>query len=204
MGTKDPRIDAYIAKSADFAKPILKHIRKLVHAACPDVEETMKWSMPYFMHKAILCSMAAFQSHCSLRFWKGALIFGKGRAAGNKQAEGMGQFGRISAISDLPREKVLIGYIKEAVRLNETGASLPTRAKRKARKKLIVPAELISALKKNKKALTAFGNFSYSHKKEYVEWITEAKGEETRKRRLTTAIKWMTAGKSRHWKYVKC
>jgi len=204
MGTKDPRIDAYIAKSADFAKPIQKHIRKLVHAACPGVEETMKWSMPYFMHNGILCSMAAFKNHCSFRLWKGALLFGNGRAAGNKQDEGMGQFGRINAISDLPREKVLIGYIKEAVRLNKTGVKLTPRPKPKEKKELIVPSELMSALKENKRALAAFENFSYSHKKEYVEWITEAKREETRKKRVATAIEWMTEGKSRHWKYVKC
>src|SRR6266487_3174078 len=136
MGTRDPQIDAYIANSADFAKPVLKHIRKLVHAACPDVEETMKWSMPHFMHKGILCSMAAFKNHCSFGFWKGALIFGKGKGAGNKQDEAMGQFGRISAISDLPNDKVLIGYIKKAVRLNATGAKLPTRAKPKEGKEL--------------------------------------------------------------------
>src|SRR5213075_2440746 len=129
MGTQDPRIDAYIAKSADFAKPVLKHIRKLVHAACPDVEETLKWSMPFFMHEGILCSMAAFKNHCSFGFWKGTLIFGKDKGPGNNQDEAMGQFGRISAISDLPKDKVLIGYIKEAVRLNQTGARLPPKPK---------------------------------------------------------------------------
>src|SRR5437867_3305862 len=131
MGTTDPRIDAYIAKSADFAKPVLKHIRKLVHAACPNVEETMKWSMPFFLHKGIVCSMAAFKQHCTFGFWKGALIFGKGKGAGNKQDEAMGQFGRISAISDLPNDKALIGYIKIAVRLNETGTGFPTKSKPK-------------------------------------------------------------------------
>ena len=204
MGTKDPRIDAYVARSADFAKPVLNHIRKLVHAACPDVEETMKWSFPHFVHHGILCSMAAFTNHCSFGFWKGALIFGKGKGPGNKQDEAMGQFGRITAISDLPKTKVLIDYIKEAARLNETGARLPARRKPEARKELIVPAELLSALRENEKAHSAFQAFSYSHKKEYVEWITEAKGAETRKRRLATAIEWMAEGKSRHWKYVKC
>ena len=204
MGTTDPRIDAYIAKSADFAKPVLKHIRKLVHAACPNVEETMKWSMPFFLHKGIVCSMAAFKQHCTFGFWKGALIFGKGKGAGNKQDEAMGQFGRISAISDLPNDKALIGYIKIAVRLNETGTRFPTKSKPKERKELIVPTDLMSALKRNKKAVTTFENFSYSHKNEYLEWITEAKGEETRKRRLATAIEWIAEGKSRHWKYVKC
>jgi uncharacterized protein YdeI (YjbR/CyaY-like superfamily) len=204
MGTTDRRIDAYIARSADFAKPILKHLRKLVHAACPDVEETMKWSMPFFMHKGILCSMAAFKQHCSFGFWKRSLILPKGWTAGNKQAEGMGQFGRICAMGDLPRDRVLIGYIKEAARLNENGTRLPPRPKAKEKKELSVPAELLSALNENEKALTTFENFSYSHKKEYVEWITEAKGEETRKRRLAAAMEWIAEGKSRHWKYAKC
>ena len=203
MGTKDARIDNYIASSADFAKPILNHLRELVHAACPDVEETLKWSMPFFMHKGIVCSMAAFKHHCTFGFWKGTLIFGTNRGPGTKQDDAMGQFGRICAISDLPKDKVLIGYIKQATRLNEAGAKLPPRPKPKARKALVVPAELIAALKQNKKALTTFEDFSYSHKKEYAEWITEAKGAETRKRRLTTALEWMTEGKSRHWKYVK-
>ena len=115
-----------------------------------------------------------------------------------------GQFGRISAVSDLPKDRVLIGFIKEAVRLNQTGTRLPARPKPKERKELSVPAELVAALGAHKKAQTAFENFSYSHKKEYVQWITEAKGEETRKRRLATAIDWMAEGKSRHWRYAKC
>lgn len=204
MGTKDPRIDVYIAKSADFAKPVLKHLRKLVHSACPDVEETMKWSMPFFMHKGILCSMAAFKNHCSFGFWKSTLLFGKRHADGNNKDKGMGQFGRISAISDLPNEKILIGYITAAVRLNEAGTKLPPKPRPKERKGWIVPAELMAALKANKQAQKAFENLSYSHKKEYVEWISEAKGEETRKRRSATAVEWMAQGKSRHWKYLKC
>src|SRR5437870_5627959 len=119
MGTKDPKIDVYIAKSADFAKPILTHIRSLVHAACPDVEETLKWGFPHFMHKGILCSMASFKEHCAFGFWKGALIFNKENAAGNLAGDAMGQFGRITSLSDLPKDEVLIGYIKEAVRLND-------------------------------------------------------------------------------------
>lgn len=204
MGTKDPRIDAYIAKSADFAKPILNHIRKLVHATCPEVEETMKWSFPHFMHKGILCSMASFKNHCAFGFWKGALIFGKDQGAGNNGGDAMGQFGRITAISDLPKKDVLIGYIKKAVRLNDAGTRLPSKPRSKEKKELVVPDYVMAALKKNKKALTTFENFSYSYKKEYVEWITEAKGEETRNKRLTTAIAWMAEGKPRHWKYIKC
>ena len=169
MPAKDPRIDAYIAKSADFAKPILTHLRKLVHASCPDVEETMKWSFPNFMHKGILCSMASFKEHCTFGFWKGALISAKDKAAGKLADEAMGQFGRITALSDLPKDKVLLGWIKEAVRLNDEGIKLPPRPKSKVKKELVVPDFFVAALKKNKKALTTFENFSYSHKKEYVE-----------------------------------
>ena len=99
MPTKDPRIDDYVAKSADFAKPILNHLRKLIHAACPAVEETMKWSFPHFMYKGMLCSMAAFKNHCSFGFWKGALIFGGDDGYNKASEEAMGQFGRITALS---------------------------------------------------------------------------------------------------------
>ncbi len=202
MASKDPRIDAYIARSAAFAQPILKHIRKLVHAAFPAVEETMKWSIPHFVHKGILCNMAAFKHHCAFGFWKGALIIGT--HVGNIQDEAMGQFGRITAPSDLPADKVLIGYIKKAVQINDTGVKVRDRTKPKAKKELDVPDDLRAALKKNKKALAIFEDFSYSHKKEYVEWITEAKRAETRTQRLETAIEWMAEGKPRNWKYVKC
>ena len=204
MGTKDPRIDAYIAKSADFAKPVLNHLRKLVHAACPEVEETMKWSMPFFMHKGILCSMASFKNHCTFGFWRGALIFGRNRSAGSGEKEAMGQFGRITVISDLPKKEAMIGYIKKAVRLHDAGTRLPARPRSKEKKELVVPDYVLAALKENKKALTTFEDFSSSHRNEYVEWITEAKREETRNKRLTTAIAWMAAGKPRHWKYGKC
>ena len=201
MGKKDARIDAYIAKSADFAKPILRHIRKLVHAADPEVEETLKWRFPHFMHKGILCGMAAFTRHCTFGFWKGALIFGKN---GGKSDEAMGQFGRITAISDLPKDAVMIGYIKEAARLNEAGAKLPSRPRTKTKKELVVPDYFLAALKKRKKALIAFEGFSNSHKKEYVDWISEAKREDKRQRRLATAVVWLAEGKSRHWKYANC
>ena len=204
MGTKDPRIDAYIVKSADFAKPILNHLRKLIHGACPEVEETMKWSFPHFMHKGMLCSMAAFKNHCAFAFWKGALIFGEGKGTGDKEADAMGQFGRITAMSDLPKDEVLRGYIREAVRLNEAGIKLSPKPKPKEKRELVVPDDFLAALKKNKKALTTFDHFAYSHKKEYVEWITEAKRAETRTQRLDTAINWLVEGKPRHWKYIKC
>jgi len=202
MGTRDPRVDAYIARSADFAKPILTHLREVVHAACPDVEETIKWSFPNFTYRGMLCSMASFKQHCSFGFWKGALVVGTPGGDGDGE-RAMGQFGRITALSDLPSKKVLTGYIKEAMRLNEAGVKSPTRSEPKAKKELPVPDDLTKALRKNKKALATFENFSPSHRREYIEWITEAKGEDTRNRRLATAVEWMAEGKPRNWKYEK-
>jgi uncharacterized protein YdeI (YjbR/CyaY-like superfamily) len=201
MGTRDARVDAYIAKSAEFARPILTHLREVVHAACPGVEETMKWSFPHFMYKGMLCSMASFKGHCAFGFWKGALIVGDGDGGAEKA---MGQFGRITSLSDLPSKKVLGGYIKEAMKLNEAGVKAPARSKPKATKELVVPDDLAVALRGNQPARAAFEAFSPSHKREYVAWITEAKTEATRARRLSTAIEWMAEGKPRNWKYMDC
>lgn len=205
MGTRDPRIDTYIASSADFARPILSHLRELVHAACPDVEETIKWGFPHFMYEGMLCSMAAFKQHCAFNFWKGALVLGASNCANGGSGErAMGQFGRITAVSDLPSKKVLTGYIKEAMRLNAAGVASPARSKpKKAKQALRVPEDLAQALSKNRKARTTFETFPPSQKREYIEWITEAKRDETRERRLETAIEWMAEGKTRNWKYVK-
>jgi len=203
MPKKDPRVDAYIAKSADFAKPILNHLRKLVHKACPDVEETLKWSMPAFMHEGILCGMAAFKEHCTFGAWKHSLI--KTKVSGNgKSDEAMGHLGRITSLADLPSDAALLEYIREAVRLNEQGVKLARPKRSAAKKELVVPDYFSAALKKNKKALEAFENFSYSHKKEYVEWVTEAKRDETRAQRLDTTLAWLGQGKSRNWKYANC
>ena len=200
MGKHDPRIDAYIAKSKDFAKPILHHLRKLIHTGCPDVEETLKWGHPSFTYKGILCGIAAFKEHCILGFWKGSLIVGSNQG---KTQEAMGQFGRITDLRELPNDKILLGYIKEAVKLNDDGVKLPERSKPKEKKKLIVPNYFKKALKKNKKALVTFESFSYTNKKDYLEWITEAKTEETRTKRVTTSIEWMAEGKIRNRKYVR-
>jgi uncharacterized protein YdeI (YjbR/CyaY-like superfamily) len=201
MGTRDDRVDAYIAKSAEFARPILTHLRDVVHAACPEVEETMKWSFPHFMYKGILCSMAAFKQHCSFGLWKSSLIIEGGS---DDVAKGMGQFGRITDVSDLPSKRILSGYIKEAMKLNDAGVKSPTRSKPKAPREVVVPDDLSIALQKNKKALAAFEKFPPSHKREYIEWITEAKTDATRSRRLETAIEWMAEGKPRNWKYMNC
>jgi len=200
MPSADPRIDAYIDKSADFAKPILTHLRKLVHKACPDVEETWKWSFPHFDHKGVLCSMAAFKQHCSFGFWKQSLLESD---AIPKTKTAMGSFGRITSLKDLPPDKVMIGLIHQAMELNEKGIKTPQK-KPSEKKELVVPEELTKALSKNKAANAQFEKFSYSHKKEYIEWITEAKTEPTRLKRLATTIEWLSEGKSRNWKYEKC
>jgi uncharacterized protein YdeI (YjbR/CyaY-like superfamily) len=198
MPKKDPRIDTYIGNAADFAKPILKHIRKLVHHGCPAVEETMKWSFPHFESRGILCGMAAFKAHVALNFWKWPLLFGQENSADSKKA--MGQFGRITSLEDLPEDKIMLRYIREAARLNEEGVKPPPREKR-SKPPLKIPDYLTAALRGNKKALATFESFSPSHKREYVEWITGARRDETRQRRLATAVNWMAQGKSRDWKY---
>ncbi len=203
MGKKDPRIDAYIAKSADFAKPVLRHLRKVVHAGCPDVEETLKWGMPAFMYKGILCGMAAFKGHCTFGFWKETLLKKKYGPLAKVDAKAMGQFGRITGVADLPSERTLLRFVKDAAALNDAGVKVAARPKTK--KPLAIPTDFMAALRKNKKALATFEGFSPSHKREYVEWVTEAKGEDTRARRLATAVAWMADGKVRNWKYVgKC
>jgi uncharacterized protein YdeI (YjbR/CyaY-like superfamily) len=194
MPQRDPRIDAYIARSADFAKPILHRIRRLVHAACPEVVETIKWNSPFFLHRGILLAMPAFKRHCSLIFWKGKLFLNPDRKTGLR---------RLTAVSDLPGDRILTGYIRKAMELNETGVRSPMRAKSKTRTKVDVPDYFLAALRKNKKALISFENFPPSHKREYVEWITEAKQEETRARRIKTTLKWLAEGKIRNWKYQK-
>lgn len=201
MGKRDARIDEYISKSADFAKPVLIHLRELVHKTCPDVEETMKWSFPHFDYKGMLCHMASFKQHCAFGFWKAELMKDKALMQNAKSESAMGHLGKITSLKDLPSDKKLISYIKEAMKLNDDGVKLPPR--KKSETEITVPDYLIKALKKNKTAFKTFENFSPSHKKEYVEWITEAKTEETRNRRIITAIEWMTEGKSRNWKYMK-
>lgn len=204
MGKKDPRVDAYIAKSQEFAKPILEHFRELVHKACPDVEETIKWSFASFDYKGPLCSMASFKQHCAIGFWKAALMKDTKLIANAKSETAMGHLGRITSIKDLPKDKVLIVYLKEAAKLNANGVKLPAKPKSKEKKEIVVPDYFTKIIKRNKKSLETFGNFSYSNKKEYVEWITEAKTEETRNKRIAAAIEWLAEGKVRNWKYVKC
>ncbi|UAY52453.1 YdeI/OmpD-associated family protein [Ferruginibacter albus] len=201
MGNRTKLIDAYIDKSADFAKPILKHLREVVHKACPTVEEKIKWGFPHFDYKGeMMCSMAAFKQHCVFGFWKGKLIKG---LTPRGEAGAMGHLGRITSIRDLPSAKKLAAFVKEAMQLNEQGVKAASKPKAVSEKVLVIPEYFIKALSKNKKALQVFDDFAYSHKKEYVEWITEAKTEETRDRRIETAVEWIAEGKGRNWKYQK-
>ena len=196
MGNRDPRVDAYIARSADFAKPILDHVRSLVHEACPDAQETIKWSVPHFEYEGILCGMAAFKQHCNVILWKAAVI------PGGKGRDEKGQITRIRTLSDLPDDKTMKHLISEGARLNTERVKAPRRRKTTS-KAVAVPIELKSALAKNKKAAAAFEKLSPSHKREYAEWIAEAKAEETRQRRVKSAIEWIAEGKSRNWKYQR-
>lgn len=202
MGQKDPRIDAYIAKSAAFAQPILKHLRKLVHAGCPGVEETIKWGAPHFMYKGMLAGMAAFKQHCVFGFWKAKLL--KSLGGSDKSAQASGQYGRLATLEDLPPDKTILAQIKEAARLNDEGVKTPPQRKAKAKTPLRMPPFLKVALQKHPAAQATFDAFSYSHKKEYIEWLTEAKTEATRQKRLATTLEWLAEGKSRHWKYKDC
>jgi len=201
MGKKEKAIDVYISKSADFAKPILNHIRELVHKTCPDVEEKMKWSFPHFDYKnEMMCSMASFKQHCAFGFWKASLMKDPVLTENAKSESAMGHMGRITSLKDLPPDKKIIGYIKEAMELTDRGIKLPPKVK-SDKQELVVPEYFLQALSKNKKAKATFERYGYSHKKEYLEWITEAKTESTRNKRLETALEWMAEGKSRHWKY---
>ncbi len=198
MGQRDPRVDAYIAKQRDFAKPILSYLRGVVHQGCPQVTESIKWGAPFFDYKGTLCMFAGFKEHVGFGFWKGSLI----DTGENVNLEAAGSFGRITSVADLPPKKKLLGYIKQAMQLNETGVKASMKPS-KPKKAIPMPTDLRTALAKNTKAKTTFAAFSPSHKREYLEWITEAKQEQTRGRRLEQAVQWMAEGKPRMWKYMK-
>lgn len=204
MAQKDKRIDAYIAKSQDFAKPILQHLRKLIHKTCPEVTETIKWGMPSFEYKGPFIGFAAFKKHAVLGFWKGALMKDSKVLMGENTKGAMGNLGRIESIENLPKDAILVKWIKEAMKLNDEGIKLGRSEKPKhERKEYKMPSYLQKELNKNKKAKQVFEGFSPSHKREYLEWIIEAKTEETRNKRMAAAIEWMSEGKSRNWKYQK-
>jgi uncharacterized protein YdeI (YjbR/CyaY-like superfamily) len=200
---KNPKIDTYIAKAQPYAQPILLHIRELVHKACPDVEEKIKWGFPHFDYKGeMMCSMAAFKAHAVFGFWKAPLMKDKKLFVMAQSETAMGHSGKLASVKDLPSDKVFLGYVKEAMKLNDNGIKLPSREKKPV-KELAIPSYFAGLLKKNKTAATAFDNFPPSYRNEYILWFEEAKTEETRQKRLTQGIEWIAEGKSRNWKYMK-
>jgi uncharacterized protein YdeI (YjbR/CyaY-like superfamily) len=202
MEQYDSRIDAYIEKSAEFAKPVLTHIRKLVHLASPEIRETIKWGFPHFDYKGTICSMAAFKEHCVLGFWKSSLLSDPNNILKQESADAMGQFGRMKSIADLPEDNVLISYIREAIALNEKGVKV---SKKPASTTALIqtPVDFLEMLLSHPGAQANFEKFSNSHRKEYISWIEEAKTEATRRKRIDTAIEWITEGKGRNWKYER-
>lgn len=206
MAKKDKRIDDYIGKSAPFAQPILKHIRKLVHEACPEVEETWKWSFPHFDYKGeMMCSMAAFKQHAVFGFWKAKLLKDpKGFLSERKNngGEAMGHGGKLLTLKDLPPDKVFIDFVKQAVKLNDKGVKVDLGRKPAITKKLTTPPYFLTALKKNKKAIKVWEEWTPGKQKEYIDWLVGAKTEETRNKRMAQAIEWIAEGKIRNWKYV--
>lgn len=203
MPAIDRRVDEYISKSTDFAKPILIHLRQLVHKTCPDVQETIKWGFPHFDYKGPMCHMASFKQHCVFGFWKAVLMKDKSLMENARSETAMGHLGKLTSLNDLPSDKKLIANIKEAMKLNEGGVKISSVKKPIAKKEIKVPDDFVSVLRKNKKALATFESFSPSHKREYLEWITEAKRDETRNNRIKLAIEWMAEGKPKNWKYIK-
>ena len=205
----DPRIDAYIAKSKPFAQPILIHLRELVHKACPNVVETMKWSRPFFEYKGvILANMSAFNEHCSFGFW-GEEIAAVLREANLLQPDAMGSLGRLTRVEDLPAHKQMLSLLRQATAFVDSGQyTSPIAARNKVVKApkapVEEPPEFAKALKANKKAAAAYAAFSPSCKREYIEWIADAKRAETRDKRIATAIEWISEGKQRNWKYQNC
>lgn len=202
MPNYDPRIDAYITKSKPFAQPILTHFRELVHKACPDVEETIKWGAPFFQYEGEnMCMMASFKEHCAVGFWKAKLMSNPTLQENAQGETAMGHLGRLTSIKDMPSDRSITADIKEAMKLNEQGIKLTKKPTQK--EEIPVPDYFKKALTKNKKAKTAFEEFSLSHRNEYVQWITEAKTETTRDKRMAQTIEWLSEGKSRNWKYTK-
>lgn len=203
MAIKDKRIDLYIERSADFAKPILKHLRDIVHKTCPEAEEKMKWSFPHFDYKGeMMCSMASFRQHCAFGFWKASLMKDSREIFLKTGKTAMGQLGQIKSLKDLPTNKVLTASIKEAMKLNEDGVKV-IKSRNVSKNEIEVPLYFKKALKSNQTASGTFENFSPSHKREYLEWIIEAKTEETRNRRMANALEMMSEGKTRNWKYTQ-
>jgi uncharacterized protein YdeI (YjbR/CyaY-like superfamily) len=203
MEQYDVRVDAYTAKAADFAKPIIGHIRQLVHDTSPLLVENIKWGHVFFEYDGPVLQLAAFKEHCAVGFWKATLLNDPHKVL--KIGDGSaGSFGKLTSVADLPPDDILKDFILQAIALNENGVKVPVVKKAPtAKTELLIPDDLIAAFKDNPKAAETFYNFSNSHRKEYVQWITEAKTEATRTKRIAQAIEMMEVGKSRNWKYQR-
>jgi uncharacterized protein YdeI (YjbR/CyaY-like superfamily) len=202
----NPKVDAYIAKSQPFAQPILSHIRELAHKACPDVEETIKWGMPFFeLRGVVLGHVAAFKQHCAIGFW-GPEMKAILREDGLLSENGMGSLGKVTSLKDLPPDKKMLNYYRQAAGFVASGQRTKSivRTKKPQKPAPEIPAELSAALKKNKAAGKVFADFSVSCQREYVDWIVEAKRPETKEKRVAQAVEWIAEGKSRNWKYQNC
>lgn len=199
MPTVDPRVDAYIAKSQPFAQPILRHLRGVIHEACPEVVETIKWGMPSFEYRGNLAGMSAFKAHAAFGFWKGELVTGPTGQAKNA----MWGFGRLTSVKDLPAKRTLAGYVRKAMRLNEAGVKAAPRPRKHPPKSAAprAPADLTAAIQKSAKAKRTWAALPPSAKRDYVEWIVDAKQAATRARRVATSVAWLAEGKRRNWKY---
>jgi uncharacterized protein YdeI (YjbR/CyaY-like superfamily) len=194
----DPRIDAYIDRQAEFARPILLHLREVVHAACPDGEETLKWSHPSFMYKGkILAGFAAFKAHATFGYWNDSML-----SEDEKNRSAMGQFGRLASLDDLPDRTTLIALTRQSMALIDSGAKPPRATAKKA--PFTVPQDLAAAIDAAPAASATWKGFPPSCQREYVEWVTEAKRDETRAKRLAQTIEWLAEGKRRNWKYENC
>jgi uncharacterized protein YdeI (YjbR/CyaY-like superfamily) len=203
MEQYDPRVDTYIAKSADFAQPILKHIRQIVHEASPLITENIKWGMPFFEYKGPLCQMAAFKQHMGFGFWKASRLNDPDQLLNPGEETAAGSFGRISSITDLPADDVIKIFVLQAIDLNEAGVKIAKPKPSADKKELIIPDYFAEILTRHPQAKATFDAFSYSNKKEYVTWVTEAKTDATRQKRIDTSIEWLTEGKPRMWKYIQ-
>lgn len=203
MPTLDPRVDAYLAGAPDFARPILTHLRALVHQAVPDAVETMKWSRPHFEHHGLLAGMSAFKAHVAFGLWRGSEVGVMRAGAEPVGSDGMGQFGHITRLEDLPDDARIVGWLREAARLNEAGPRPRREPKTAGRAIPEVPDDLQAALAATPAAADTFERFPPSHRREYLEWIVEAKRPETRARRIAQAVEWIAEGKGKNWKYER-
>ena len=195
----DPRIDEKIARAADFARPILEHWRALVHKTVPGVEEAIKWGMPHFVYKGKnIAGMASFKAHCAV------MVHGDGRQDSADGSGGMGSYGKITSLADLPPDEQLAATLRTAMERIDRGEKAPWRQQPPKPKRTIeVPQDMAAGLAANPAAAQHWQALAPSHRYEYLEWITGAKRDETRVKRLGQALEWLAEGKRRNWKYER-